>query len=159
MQNHLKFGVHRYSAAVYWLGAFTTDHSVLSLETERMNRYMKFHDAHQSPFSLHGLVQEPGYRRLPESMLDSIRPPLKRLAQQTSGGRIRFATDANEMVIRITLSDTVIKTHMTPLNKAGAELYAGAWRCSGRWPQARAPYPLKKWTGTASAARPSTPSI
>ena len=87
---------------------------------------MKFFDAHQPPFSLHGLVQEPGYRRLPESMLDSIRPPLKRLAQQTSGGRIRFATDANEMVIRITLSDTVIKTHMTPLNMAGAELYAGA---------------------------------
>lgn len=86
---------------------------------------MKFFDAHQPPFTLHGLVQEPGYRRVPESMLDSIRPPLKRLSQQTSGGRIRFATDAGEITVRITLSDTVIKTHMTPLNMAGAELYAG----------------------------------
>jgi len=86
---------------------------------------MKFFDTHQPPFTLHGLVQEPGYRRVPESMLDSIRPPLKRLATQTSGGRIRFATDAQEMAIRITLAETVIKTHMTPLNMAGMELYAG----------------------------------
>lgn len=85
---------------------------------------MRFYDAHQPPFSLHGLVQEPGYRRLPQALLPAIRPPLQRLAQQTSGGRIRFATDAEEILIRITLSDTVIKTHMTPLNMAGMELYA-----------------------------------
>lgn len=87
---------------------------------------MKFYDAHQPPFSLHGLVQEPGYRRLSEQMLCGLRPALAHLALQTSGGRIRFATDAREMVIRITLSDTVLKTHMTPLNMAGMELYSGS---------------------------------
>lgn len=87
---------------------------------------MKWYDAHQPPFTLHGLVQEDGYRRLPESIFPALRPPVARLATQTSGGRIRFATDASQMAIRIVLTDTVIKTHMTPLNMAGAELYSGS---------------------------------
>lgn len=93
---------------------------------------MKFYDPHHAPFSLHGLAGQPGYLRLPESMLPVLRPPLARLAAQTSGARIRFATDAQEIVIRITLAETVIKTHMTPLNMAGMELYAGAGKAFRR---------------------------
>jgi lysophospholipase L1-like esterase len=85
-----------------------------------------FYDAHEPPFSLHGLVPEPGYARVPRTLLPALRPPVQRLALETAGGRVRFATDATTIVVRIRLSDRAIKTHMTPLNMAGAELYAGA---------------------------------
>lgn len=97
-----------------------------------MKRLMKFYNALMPPFSVHGLAE--GFRRLPQSL--PVRPKIAHLAQQTSGGRIRFATNAQEIAIAITLTDTVIKTHMTPLNMAGAELYVGTKRAAVLRPQA-----------------------
>ena len=85
----------------------------------------KWFDAHDAPFSLHGLCGEAGYSRLPRALFPSLRPEVRRLALETAGGRIRFMTSAPRARMKITLSDTCFKTHMTPLNMAGAELYQG----------------------------------
>ena len=87
---------------------------------------LRYYSAQDPPFSLHGFAAAEGYCRLPSGMFTALRPEIVRLAKQTAGGRVRFATDANEITIRISLSDTAIKTHMTPWNMSGAELYCGS---------------------------------
>lgn len=115
-----------------------------------MDEY-RFYDAHEPPFTLHGLVSEPEYNRLPASLRKTVRPPVADLSTKTAGGRIRFRTDAASAVIRITLADNALKTHMTPLNMAGAELYAGSLHSFRRIavlrPQAEGDVPFEKLDG------------
>ena len=84
-----------------------------------------WYNAHEAPFTLHGLAMEEGYARLPKELRSKLPLKLQRLSLNTSGGRVRFRTDAKTVSVRICLSDTCLKTHMTPLNMAGAELYQG----------------------------------
>lgn len=106
------------------------------------------YDALEAPFSLHGLSAEP-YARLPESVRRQLSGPLQRLGVQTAGGRVRFQTDAKTIRIEILLDDTNLKTHMTPLNKAGAELYAGDVRVLNLRPRAVGVVPYEKLDGYA----------
>ena len=81
-------------------------------------------NAFASPFRIHGLVE--GERgRLPEKLIPSLRPEMHRLARMTSGGRIRFVTDAPQLRIEAILADTSFKTNMTPLLHSGFDLYEG----------------------------------
>lgn len=107
------------------------------------------YDAHSAPFTLHGLCAGEGYARLPEGVRSRLSGALRRLAVQTAGGRVRFTTDAKQIRIEILLDDTNIKTHMTPFNKAGAELYAGAERVLNLRPRAVGVVPYERLDGYA----------
>lgn len=116
-----------------------------------------YYDAHEPPFSLHGLVHEEGYCRVEHAMLPQLRPPVACLARQTAGGRIRFSTDATEISVEIGLSDNALKTHMTPLNMAGGEVYQGVGRHHRRVahlrPKAVGDVPFEKLDGYALSKR------
>ena len=84
-------------------------------------------DAFAAPFRVHGLAcGERG--RLPETLIPSLRPELHRLACMTSGGRVRFVTNAPQLRIEAVLSDASLKTNMTPLLHSGFDLYEGTGR-------------------------------
>ncbi len=87
-------------------------------------------DAFAEPFRTHGLAcGERG--RLPEALIPSLRPQLHRLARMTSGGRIRFVTDAPQLRIEAVLAEASLKTNMTLLLHSGFDL------CEGTGPAAR----------------------
>jgi len=84
-------------------------------------------NAFTAPFCVHGLAcGERG--RLPEALIPSLRSELHRLARMTSGGRIRFVTDAPKLRVEAVLSDASLKTNMTALLHSGFDLYEGTGR-------------------------------
>ena len=111
------------------------------------------YDATQKPFELHGLVPGEGYTRLPRSLLPQLSPQVANLALKTSGARIRFSTSATHMTLCMHLADTAIKTHMTPLNMAGAEIWQGEGssmrRAAVARPTASGSVPYEKLDGYA----------
>jgi hypothetical protein len=83
-------------------------------------------DVRQKPFTLHGLAAgEEEFTRLPIALFSNVSPKLANLAFKTSGARVRFSTNATQITLHMRLADTAIKTHMTPLSTAGAEIWQG----------------------------------
>lgn len=111
------------------------------------------YDVTQPPFELHGLVPGEGYARLPRALLAQLSPQIGSLALKTSGARVRFSTSASRMTFRMRLADTAIKTHMTPLNMAGAEIWQGEGcalrRVAVARPTAAGSVPFEKLDGYA----------
>ena len=61
-----------------------------------------FYDVRQEPFDLYGLYDpknQPQFKRLPDEVATSINEGVARLYLNTSGGRVRFATDSQYVAI------------------------------------------------------------
>ncbi|MDD3411309.1 MAG: SGNH/GDSL hydrolase family protein [Eubacteriales bacterium] len=104
-----------------------------ALPQELLERY-RFYAPGEAPLSLHGVSPDnpPGTLcRLPESLLPKLREPLRYLAYNTAGVRLRFTTNASSLCLAVQLRKPWFKTNMTPLAHSGFELYSGAeksWR-------------------------------
>lgn len=73
------------------------------------------------------------YRRLPESLIESIREPIRNLARNSAGLYIRFRTDATDIYAKWTNTGFHMP-HMTDCGTGGLDLYAfldGEWRFVG----------------------------
>jgi len=59
-------------------------------------------DASKPPFSLHGLFydNEKGFMRIPKSAVEGLKVDLWHLANDATGGRIKFSTDSDKIEIR-----------------------------------------------------------
>lgn len=89
---------------------------------------MTFLDPLQPPFSVHGLVIERDgdratWHRLPKDIIGEINDTVTRLASYTSGGRIRFATDAARVCVRVKPSNPEFRSNMTDAATVGCDLY------------------------------------
>lgn len=89
----------------------------------------KFYSCVRAPFVINGLVpqgREAGFCRLPREMLEDARlsDNMRTLAYHTSGGRIRFCTDSEQIVVRIRLKNVTLMKHMSPVSAMGADVYS-----------------------------------
>jgi len=69
--------------------------------------------------------------RLPVKLKDTYRPPVWELAQEPSGGRIRFRTDSSTVAIRLEYPHPPNGKNMHAFGQTGVDLYAdGAYRAT-----------------------------
>lgn len=66
---------------------------------------------------------KPVLRRFPARLKDTFRAPVWSLAQQPSGGRIRFRTDSLEVAIVAQSPDTSVMFHITSIGQNGFDIY------------------------------------
>lgn len=99
---------------------------------------------------------KPELRRLPARLKDTFRPPVWSLAQQPSGGRIRFKTDSTKIGIVAQNPDTSTMHHMTTVGQSGFDLYVNGEYISSAWPDKSGTI-VKEWsTGTQRELRDIT---
>jgi len=87
---------------------------------------LHWRDATQLPFQVHGLVssQQSGrFHRLPDRLIAAVNPDVTFLATHTAGGRIRFATDAPAIAVRVKPLYADTMPHMPLTGSAGCDLY------------------------------------
>jgi hypothetical protein len=82
----------------------------------------------------------PNLWRLPERMKDRVRPPVWDLSLQPSGGRIRFATDATAIGVRLQYPGLGHMNNMCRIGQMGVDLYAGPGTGCEYW---RTVFPLE----------------
>ncbi len=94
---------------------------------------VRFYDPRYAPFSIHGLLNplEVGaYRRLPVPIAEMTNDGVAWLSRHSAGGRIRFATDASSLTLRVTVAPHGCMPHCTPMMENGFDLYMDTPRAS-----------------------------
>ncbi len=84
-----------------------------------------FYDPLKEPFSLHGLmVQEDGaFRRMPWEVAHKVSPKLYSLSSHTSGGRLRFVTDADRLALKVSIERVDARSIMSLQGSLGFDVY------------------------------------
>lgn len=89
-----------------------------------------FLDARQAPFTIHGVIPadetENYYRRMPQTVADSVSKGVSQLNHHTAGGRVRFRTDSPYVCIHTVQSCVTQMSHMAVCGIGGFDLYASA---------------------------------
>ena len=88
---------------------------------------------------------KPVLRRLPARLKDTFRSPVWSLAQQPSGGRIRFNTDSRKIAVEAQNPDTSTMHHMTRVGQSGLDLYVNGKYLNSAWPDKSGKI-LREWT-------------
>jgi hypothetical protein len=76
----------------------------------------------------------PVLRRLPARLKDTFRPPVWNLAQQPSGGRIRFRSDSLRVELVAQGPDASAMHHMPSVGQNGFDLYVDGEYLNSAWP-------------------------
>jgi GDSL-like lipase/acylhydrolase family protein/SGNH-like hydrolase/esterase family protein len=79
---------------------------------------------------------KPALRRLPLRLKDRFRPPVWDLAQDPSGGRIRFRTDSTAIGLIAENPGFSNMHHMASVGENGFDLYVGRDYVGSAWPDA-----------------------
>lgn len=98
-------------------------------EAQAPEEGMRWHSPARGPFQLNGFAwwsKERKYRRLPVTEPGAIRDILDELANHTSGGQIRFRTNATKLAIRARLFAPNTAEHVTATAVNGFDCYIGA---------------------------------
>lgn len=84
-----------------------------------------WHDARSAPFAIYGLynVSNPPFRRMPDEVAQAVSENVAKLAHNTAGGRIRFATDSDVVAIHALMPGITHFPHMALSGSAGFDLY------------------------------------
>lgn len=86
---------------------------------------VRFFDANEAPFSVHGVFYEDGaYRRLPEQVAAAVSDNVHRLSTNTAGGRIRFRTNSPFVALRAEMPAVGKMPNFALAGSAGFDLYA-----------------------------------
>ncbi len=116
-------------------------------------KHISFPDAR---LTVNGLAwfgeDKPALRRLPLRLKDSFRAPVWSLAQQPSGGRIRFKTDSGRVAIRAENPDTSGMHHMTTIGQSGFDIYVDNEYLGSAWPDKTGKI-VKEWNVGKSGVR------
>lgn len=86
---------------------------------------IKFYKIWEAPFKVYGLygdIEKNGFRRLPEEVARNTSDDVLRLHKHTSGGRVRFRTDSDLIVLKIQ-GQYYSTWHCTAMMRHGADLY------------------------------------
>ncbi len=85
-----------------------------------------FYDVREEPFRLYGFYgarTEDRFKRLPDDVAYATNNGVKSLYTNTAGGRVRFSTDSNYVIIRALMPTVTEFSHMTRLGVRGFDLY------------------------------------
>lgn len=86
----------------------------------------KFYNVTDEPFELYGLYNpksEPFFKRMPDEIGLNTNPGVANLYKNTAGGRVRFSTDSDYIIIRAFMPNHTEFSHMTRLGVRGFDLY------------------------------------
>ncbi|MPM72528.1 hypothetical protein SDC9_119504 [bioreactor metagenome] len=86
-------------------------------------------DVREEPFEIFGLYRpknESVFKRMPADFANKVSTGVSELNTNTSGGRVRFATDSKYIAIRTVMKDIGNMSHMPLSGKAGFDLYTGS---------------------------------
>lgn len=98
--------------------------SNFAIKTTLNKSDIKFYNATEKPFKIHGVFHESGYfRRMPESIARTVSEGVFNLHTHATGGRVRFKTDSNYVAICAKLSSVSKFSHMTLAGTSGFDLY------------------------------------
>lgn len=86
-----------------------------------------FHDVRKADVDIYGLyrpLESPQFCRLPQEVADRVSEGVARLNRHTAGGRVRFRTDSQRIVLRVRQTGAVTPSmKMAFLNTAGFDMY------------------------------------
>lgn len=83
-----------------------------------------FYSALEAPFKIYGVFHDGTcYRRMPEDVAESVSVNVGVLSRNTSGGRVRFATDSPYVAIKCLMSEVNDMYHMPRCGVHGFSLY------------------------------------
>ena len=105
-----------------------------------------WHDIKRPPFSLHGFFDPLGqeyYRRVPSDVAEATSVGVDKLARESAGGRVRFATDSPYIAIRAKFRVVGRSPHLTLISSAGFDLYSDGEFGSRFVKEFRMPYDMK----------------
>jgi hypothetical protein len=95
---------------------------------------ISFPDERLPVFGLPWFAEDkPALRRLPARLKESFRKPVWDLAQQPSGGRIRFRTDSLKLGL-LAQGNANAMHHMTSVGQNGFDLYVDGEYINSAWP-------------------------
>ena len=83
---------------------------------------MRWYDASQKPFSVHGLAvngEDGRFWRMPPEVIDTVSPAVSELARCAVGGRVRFRTDARRLCVRYAIKACSPDILMSPAASLG----------------------------------------
>jgi len=126
-------------------GAFATQVHAGLLDSSEA-QHISFPDARLTVNGLPWFEEDkPALYRLPVRLKESFRSAVWSLAQQPSGGRIRFRTDSTVIAIRAQNPDTSGMYHMTTIGQSGFDLYVDNEYRGSAWPDKSGAI-VKEWT-------------
>lgn len=96
----------------------------LRVEKEINKPDIVFYDCREQPFSIHGLLWEDGFCRMPASAARRVSENVCVLSRNTAGGRVRFQTDSPYVAISCNMPSITRFPHMALLGTTGFDLYA-----------------------------------
>jgi hypothetical protein len=100
-------------------------------------QHIAFPDARLAVYGLPWFAEDsPVLRRLPLRLKDEFRPPVWDLAQDPSGGRIRFRTDATTIGLVAANPHFSNMHHMASVGENGFDLYVDGTYLGSTWPDA-----------------------
>lgn len=86
-----------------------------------------YYDATQKPFTVYGLIlpdeTETRFCRIPSAVAEAVSETVRALYRNTSGGRIRFRTDAKRLYLRARFPGTVSLGHFAQSGITGLSVY------------------------------------
>ena len=85
-----------------------------------------FYDVREDPFEIYGLYEpktEPVFKRLPDEIGKNTNSGVAALYTNTAGGRVRFSTDSDYVIIRAFMDKITEFGHMTRMGVRGFDLY------------------------------------
>ena len=80
--------------------------------------------ADEAPFRVYGLIREDGgYARMPRAVAEKVNQGTVDLHRNTSGGRVRFATDSQRIAVKVDMPFSLPMPHMPQTGSGGFDLY------------------------------------
>ena len=98
----------------------------LMIETSFPETDVRFHSVREEPFDLYNFYDpknQPIFRRLPEDVAEATSEGVAKLSRETAGGRVRFSTDSQYILIKAEMPVIGRSSHMTLAMSAGFHLY------------------------------------
>ena len=97
----------------------------LAVKTTLDRDDIAYYDVKKAPFDLYGLYLDEldVFKRMPESVAESVSPGVKNLNFNTAGGRVRFSTDSEFIAIKCVLPMVRNFSHMPRTGSSGFDLY------------------------------------
>lgn len=85
-----------------------------------------YYDVREAPFKVYGLYDyknEPEFKRMPDEIGLNVNAGVAELYKHTAGGRVRFSTDSDVVILKAVMSKPHRFPHMPRSGAAGFDLY------------------------------------
>ena len=100
--------------------------SNFKLETSIKREGLRFLNAAEEPFTVHGLIRiSDRWVRMPLDIAEKTSANVYMLAKNTAGGRVRFSTNSPYIAIKTVQPPSGLMPHMPLTGHAGCDLYLG----------------------------------